>query len=178
MDDTAGGPPRKRPVHSVRATRWERGWELQVGDEGVTQCRTLAGADAQSRDYLATMHGGEPDDYRVSLDGVSGEFTYLVRVEPTEEGWWLLWVPEINHATQARFLGEADMMARDLIAVMTRQVADDLKLAWDVTEAERLADSDPSRAEEVDDFTDWLSVVNRAGETISIEQLETDLEND
>ncbi len=69
------------------------------------------------------------------------------------------------------------MMARDLIAVMTRQVADDLKLAWDVTEAERLADSDPSRAEEVDDFTDRLSVVNRAGETISIEQLKSDLEN-
>ena len=69
-------------------------------------------------------------------------------------------------------------MARDLIALTTGQVAADLKLDWDVTEAERLADSDPSRAEEVDDFTDWLSVVNRAGETISIEQLKTDLEND
>ena len=65
----------------------------------------------------------ELDDYRISLDGVSGEFTYLVRVEPAEQGWWLLLVPEINHATQARFLGEADMMARDLIAVMTGQVA-------------------------------------------------------
>jgi hypothetical protein len=31
---------------------------------------------------------------------------------------WLVFVPEINHYTQARNLGEVEPMARDLIAVM------------------------------------------------------------
>ncbi|MBN9753886.1 hypothetical protein Ae406Ps2_5993c [Pseudonocardia sp. Ae406_Ps2] len=42
----------------VTARRWERGWELHIADEhgaevGVTQSRTLGGAEAMVRDYLA-----------------------------------------------------------------------------------------------------------------------------
>ncbi len=52
---------------TVRAERWDGGWELYVGDIGVTQSTTLAGAEDEARDYLATRLGGEPEDYSVSV---------------------------------------------------------------------------------------------------------------
>lgn len=40
-------------------------------------------------------------------------------MELTREGkWWVVYVPEIDHATQARTLPEADEMARDLIQLV------------------------------------------------------------
>lgn len=39
-------------TYTVRARHWERGWELHVDGVGVTQSRTLAGAEAMVRDYL------------------------------------------------------------------------------------------------------------------------------
>ncbi|MDR2620115.1 MAG: antitoxin HicB [Propionibacteriaceae bacterium] len=42
----------------VTATRWRGGWELVLPDGGATQCRTLAGAIEQVRDYLDTV---QPD---------------------------------------------------------------------------------------------------------------------
>lgn len=62
---------------TVRAERWEGGWEVYVGDTGVTQSTTLAGAEDQARDYLATSLGGQPSDHHVSLfvnlDGLEKE---------------------------------------------------------------------------------------------------------
>lgn len=52
---------------TVTAQRWEDGWELYVGDVGVTQSTTLATARQEAQDYLATMLGGEPEDYPISL---------------------------------------------------------------------------------------------------------------
>lgn len=42
-------------TYHVRATRWDRGWELHVSDMGVTQAATLERADRAVRDYLATL---------------------------------------------------------------------------------------------------------------------------
>jgi DNA-directed RNA polymerase specialized sigma24 family protein len=39
-------------TYTVHARHWERGWELHVDGIGVTQSRTLAGAEAMIRDYL------------------------------------------------------------------------------------------------------------------------------
>jgi DNA-directed RNA polymerase specialized sigma24 family protein len=39
-------------TYKVRARHWERGWELHVDGVGVTQSRTLAGAEEMIRDYL------------------------------------------------------------------------------------------------------------------------------
>jgi DNA-directed RNA polymerase specialized sigma24 family protein len=39
-------------TYTVRARHWERGWELHVEGVGVTQSRTLAGAEEMVRDYL------------------------------------------------------------------------------------------------------------------------------
>ena len=41
-------------AYTVRAIRWEHGWELHVDDVGVTQCATLDQADRQVRDYICT----------------------------------------------------------------------------------------------------------------------------
>ncbi|MDR1808059.1 MAG: antitoxin HicB [Propionibacteriaceae bacterium] len=40
---------------TVRATRWQLGWDLELVGGGVTQVRTLARAAAQVRDYLDTV---------------------------------------------------------------------------------------------------------------------------
>lgn len=39
---------------SVRVEHWEHGWELHVGDIGVTQSPTLGEAEQHVRDYLVT----------------------------------------------------------------------------------------------------------------------------
>ncbi len=41
-------------VH-VTARRWERGWELWIGDEVATQVDALERTEAQVRDYLDTI---------------------------------------------------------------------------------------------------------------------------
>jgi DNA-directed RNA polymerase specialized sigma subunit len=54
---------------TVIALRWAHGWELHIheGDTevGVTQSRTLAGADRMVRDYLALDRDAEPDSFDV-----------------------------------------------------------------------------------------------------------------
>jgi hypothetical protein len=44
-------------TRTVRAVRWERGWELHIEGIGVTQSRTLEGADRMVRDYIESLTG-------------------------------------------------------------------------------------------------------------------------
>ena len=53
-------------VQEVTAKRWEHGWELHTA-AGVTQSRTLADAPRMAKDFLATVNGGEAEDYEVSI---------------------------------------------------------------------------------------------------------------
>lgn len=43
--------------YQVTARRWAKGWELHIAGDagmlGVTQCRTLAGAEFMARDYVS-----------------------------------------------------------------------------------------------------------------------------
>lgn len=39
-------------AYTVRALRWDGGWELHIAGVGVTQCRRLREAEAMVRDYL------------------------------------------------------------------------------------------------------------------------------
>lgn len=41
--------------YTVTAKRWKHGWELHIDDVGVTQSRTLAGAEQMVRDYVETL---------------------------------------------------------------------------------------------------------------------------
>ncbi len=49
--------------YSVTAKRWGHGWELHIGDVGVTQCRVLDDAVEMVNDYLDTLgfDAGEVD---------------------------------------------------------------------------------------------------------------------
>jgi len=58
--------------YNVRAVKWEHGWELHVDDLGVTQCRTLATAVRQVRDFIATMLDTDADDAEVHLSVALG----------------------------------------------------------------------------------------------------------
>lgn len=40
-------------TYTVTAKRWARGWELHIEGVGVTQSRSLAGAESMAREYIA-----------------------------------------------------------------------------------------------------------------------------
>lgn len=46
--------------YEVRAKRWEHGWELHIDGLGVTQSRTLAGAEPMVRGYIESLTGARP----------------------------------------------------------------------------------------------------------------------
>ena len=64
-------------TYTVKAVRWEHGWELHIDGEGVTQVRTLDHAAQQVRDYLETVHDRDFTDadieLRFDLDGLEVE---------------------------------------------------------------------------------------------------------
>jgi len=59
-------------AYNVQAVKWEHGWELHVENVGVTQCRTLATAVQQVRDFVATMLDIDADDAEVHLSVAIG----------------------------------------------------------------------------------------------------------
>ena len=95
----------------VTARRWEHGWELHIadaaGDEiGVTQSRTLAGADRMIRDYLA-------------IDGRDAAADVKVRPQ--------LGAEETERVQRARrMIAEAEAAQREA-AAESRRVVQDLK---------------------------------------------------
>ncbi len=60
--------------YQVTARRWEHGWELHIDGIGVTQSRTLDGADRMVRDYVETLTGEDCNSANVvirpDLDGL------------------------------------------------------------------------------------------------------------
>lgn len=54
-------------TYSVTAKRWKHGWELHIDDVGVTQSRTLAGAEQMVRDYVETLLDLDVSDVEVLI---------------------------------------------------------------------------------------------------------------
>lgn len=52
---------------TVRASRWEGGWELHIEGIGVTQVTTLDRAQAQARDLVATYLDIDPSTVAVGV---------------------------------------------------------------------------------------------------------------
>ena len=51
------------------------------------------------------------------------------RVDVTREGkWWMVAIPELDDLTQARRIGEAELMAREVIALRTGATLDDIEV--------------------------------------------------
>lgn len=59
--------------YTVHAKRWERGWELHIDGEGVTQSRTLATAERQVRDYLSLLHDRDVTDEIVIIPEIGDQ---------------------------------------------------------------------------------------------------------
>jgi predicted XRE-type DNA-binding protein len=54
-------------TYEVRAVRWEGGWELHIPDVGVTQARTIEGAERMVRSYLAMDTGEPPESFTIEI---------------------------------------------------------------------------------------------------------------
>jgi hypothetical protein len=54
-------------TYTVRAKRWERGWELHIDGVGVTQSHGLADAEGMARSYIAMMTEAAPDSFTVAI---------------------------------------------------------------------------------------------------------------
>jgi predicted transposase YdaD len=96
-------------TYNVAAKRWKHGWELHIDDVGVTQSRTLAGAEQMVRDYVETLLDVDASGARVVI------------------------VPELdgleNRARQLREQGRAAEQARREAAREARELATALRAA-------------------------------------------------
>jgi hypothetical protein len=55
-------------TYVVRAKRWAHGWELHIDGVGVTQSRTLDGAEQMVRDYVETLTDRDVNDATVVIE--------------------------------------------------------------------------------------------------------------
>lgn len=60
-------------TYRVRARRWSRGWELHIDGVGVTQSRSLSGAEEMVRDYISLDLGVQPDSFDVVITPEVGD---------------------------------------------------------------------------------------------------------
>jgi hypothetical protein len=58
---------RTENMYTVTARRWKHGWELHIEGVGVTQSRTLDGAEQMVRDYIETLTDKDVSDDRVEI---------------------------------------------------------------------------------------------------------------
>ncbi|MBE1537725.1 hypothetical protein [Actinomadura algeriensis] len=76
---------RRRDVYTVRARRWEHGWELEIDSVGATQSHSLKDAEMMARDYIRLACDVPADSFDIELvpdvgDGL-GEQARQARVE-------------------------------------------------------------------------------------------------
>jgi len=65
--------------YSVTATREGAWWFIDCGDLGVTQSRSLAGAEAEARDLIATLEQRDPGSFTVDVVPDLGDLADPVR---------------------------------------------------------------------------------------------------
>lgn len=59
-------------TYRVTATRWTRGWELDIDGVGVTQSHSLADAEGMVRDYIALSLDVPADSFNVEITPAVG----------------------------------------------------------------------------------------------------------
>jgi DNA-directed RNA polymerase specialized sigma24 family protein len=60
-------------TYHVRAKRWEHGWELHIEGVGVTQSRTLWGAEEMARDLISRREGLPGDAFTATVTPEIGD---------------------------------------------------------------------------------------------------------
>ncbi|MDA8368569.1 MAG: hypothetical protein M0026_01690 [Nocardiopsaceae bacterium] len=54
-------------LYEVHARKWQNGWELQIGDVGVTWSPTLRGAVARAREHISAHLPAEEHDVEIRV---------------------------------------------------------------------------------------------------------------
>jgi hypothetical protein len=116
---------RQGDYEKVQGTsRSRNGRDIKAGEKAAASC-AISTSDAVEYGYRGTMPLFTKDDDEDESDGSeqgaadNESEPYLVEAEPGGDGYWILRVPAIDRVTQARFVGEIDSMARDLIECMS-----------------------------------------------------------
>ncbi|WP_067896209.1 hypothetical protein [Nocardia vaccinii] len=60
-------------TYTVEARQWAKGWELHIEGVGVTQTRTLANAEQDARDYIASLLDVDETSVSVHVNVELGE---------------------------------------------------------------------------------------------------------
>jgi hypothetical protein len=89
----------------------------------------------------------------------------------TRDGrWWMIAIPALDGLTQAEHFDEIDGMARSYIAVATDTLIDEVSV--------RIVGDVDALLEVIEDLKDRLSVHERDGKIIPLDQLRTELNLD
>src|SRR6266516_1039506 len=108
-------------TYTVHAKRWAHGWELHIDSVGVTQSRTLYGADTMVRDYIALETGAPRESFDVQIvpdvaEGVE-EKTRIAR-EAIAAAERAQLAAAAKHRDLARMLKERGLTGRDIATVL------------------------------------------------------------
>ena len=108
-------------TYTVRAVRWEQGWELHVPGVGVTQSHGLMDARQMVADYIRIMTEEKSGSYSVNLEIEIGddldELVQLARRHVTEAAEAQIAAAEESRKV-ARRLKDKGLTGRDIAAVL------------------------------------------------------------
>jgi len=108
-------------TYHVRAKRWKHGWELHIDGVGVTQSRSLDGAEQMVRDYIETLTGHDAtDDAVVIRPEVGGGLDQAADAarEAVAEAERALRAAAARSRQVARELKQEGLSGRDIAAIL------------------------------------------------------------
>jgi hypothetical protein len=108
-------------TYNVIARHWKRGWELHIEGIGVTQCRSLAEAEAMVRDYVESLTGAAVGDAVVVITPeVGGGLDEQARAarEATAAADRATRAAAAQSRRSARDLRAAGLSGRDIAAIL------------------------------------------------------------
>ena len=97
----------RRPSYTVRAKRWEHGWELHIAGVGVTQSHGLDDAEMMVRDYIALDLDVPADSFDVvitpeSAEGLTAPLSYDLASLESAAGWRVVFAQALRDAVRFR----------------------------------------------------------------------------
>jgi DNA-directed RNA polymerase specialized sigma24 family protein len=108
-------------IYNVRAKRWKHGWELHIDGVGVTQSRSLDGAEQMVRDYIETLTDHDTtDDAVVIRPEVGGGLDQAADAarEAVAEAERALRAAAARSRQVARQLKQEGLSGRDIAAIL------------------------------------------------------------
>ena len=108
-------------TYNVRARRWKHGWELHIDGIGVTQSRSLAGAEQMVRDYIESLTDhGTADDVVIIKPEVGGGLDQEAEAarEAISEAEQALRAAAVRSRQVAKQLSREGLSGKDIAAIL------------------------------------------------------------